>query len=137
MFRTIVACVSVAFAASAGVADDEKEHKLSVAFGTPNPSYKASISAVREVGQELWVRVDVTSAGGIAPAVIGKAKAEATVAGPDLPVKYVVFGKAWGWKNKETGIVFLHDLPEKEKAAVEKAFSDGKLVYEAKPKNDK
>ena len=68
---------------------------------------------------------------------IGKAKAEATVAGPDLPVKYVVFGKTWGWKNKETGIVFLHDLPEKEKAAAEKAFADGKLVYEAKPKNEK
>ena len=137
MFRTIVACIGMAFAVSTGVADDKKEHKLNVAFGTPNPSYKASITAVREVGKELWVRVDVASAGGIAPAVIGKAKAEATVAGPDLPVKYVVFGKTWRWKNEEKGIVFLHDLPEKDKAAAEKAFADGKPVYEAKLKNEK
>ena len=100
MFRTIVACIGMAFAVSTGVADDKKEHKLNVAFGTPNPSYEASMSAVREVGQELWVRVDVPSAGGIAPAVIGKAKAEATVAGPDLPVKYVVFGKAWAGRTR-------------------------------------
>ena len=137
MSRTLLVCVGVAVAASVGLAEDKKEHKLSVAFSTPNPTWKANITAVREVGKELWVRVDAASAGGIAPAVIGKAKAEAAVSGPDLPVKYVVFGKTWGWKNMEKGIVFLRDLPEKERAEAEKAFADGKLVYAVKPKNEK
>lgn len=128
MIRAFIICVGAAFAASAGIAEDQKVHKLSVSFSTPNPSWKASITAVREVGKELWVRVDATSAGGIALDGLGKTKAEATVSGPDLPVKYVVSGKTWGWKNNEKGVVFLHDLPEKERAEVEKAFAAGKLV---------
>lgn len=135
--RNAILSVAGLFAlANAGLAED-KEHKLSVSFGTPNPSWKATITGVREVGKELWVRVDVASAGGVAIQVLGKAKAELTVKGPDLPVKYLVFGKTWGWKNEEKGIVFLHDLPEKERAALEKQYANGKLVYAIKPKDEK
>lgn len=136
MRNTILAVGGLFALANVGLAAD-KEHKLSVNFGTPNPSWKASITGVREVGKELWVRVDVASAGGVAIQVLGKAKAELTVTGPDLTVKYLVFGKTWGWKNEEKDIVFLHDLPEKARAELEKQYADGKLVYGSKPKGEK
>ena len=140
----------LAVLAAAAVAADEKKpaepakqdskmkkHELKVEFATPNPSWKAAISEARVVGKELWVRVDVSSAGGIAPAVIGKAKADATVEAADLPVKYVVFGKTWGWKNEEKDITFAADLDKEAKEKLEKEWTDGKVVYEAKKKDEK
>lgn len=137
MIRSLLSVATLFTTTSALVADDKKEHKLAVSFSTPSPAYKASIASVREVGKELWVRVDVITPNGEALAVIGKAKAEATITGPALPVKYFVFGKSWTWKNKEKDIVFLQDLPEKDRTTLEKTFADGKLVFEAKPKNSK
>jgi hypothetical protein len=113
-------------------AEPAKKHKLSVEFSTPSSAEKAAISEAREVGKEIWVRVDVLGGDAIGLAVISKAKASAEITGPDLPVKYVVFGKMWGWKNEEKGIVFLKDLPEKEAAEVEKKYNAGKVVYKAK-----
>jgi hypothetical protein len=109
-----------------------KEHKLAVAFGTPNPNWKATISEARVVGKEIWVRVDVASADGIALAVIGKAKDEATIQAPDLPVKYLVFGKKWGWKNEEKGFTFLADLDKAAAEKLEKEYAAGKVVFEKK-----
>jgi hypothetical protein len=134
--NAIVAVGGLLALSNVGLADD-KEHKLAVAFGTPNPSWKATITGGKVVGKELWVRVDVASAGGVAIQVIGKAKAELTVKAPDLPVKYLVFGKTWGWKNEEKDIVFLHDLPEKERKGLEKQYEDGKVAFEVKPKREK
>jgi hypothetical protein len=114
-----------------GDAEPVKKHKLSVAFKVPSSAEKAAITEARVVGKELWVRVDVTG-GGIGLTVISTAKAEATVEAPELPVKYVVFGKKWGWKNAEKGIVFLKDLGEKEREEVEKKYAAGKVVFKAK-----
>jgi hypothetical protein len=118
-----------AVAATAGEAKT-KAHKLSASFQVPDTSYKAAISEVRQVGKELWVRVDVKSSG-FGAAVISNAKAEAAVKGPDLPVKYLVFGKTWGWKNKEKGITFLADQDKQTQADLKKKFEAGKLVYSA------
>lgn len=115
-------------------ADPTKKHNLSVAFKVPSSSEKAAISEVRIVGKELWVRVDVTGAGGFGLAVISDVKAAATVEAPNLPVKYLVFGKKWGWKNEEKGITFLKDVSDKERAQLEKDFAAGKVVYTAKKK---
>lgn len=114
-----------------------KKHELSVSFATPTPGYTAVISEVREVGKELWAKVDVTAPDGIAAQVIGKAEAKATVEGPDLPVKYAVFGKKWGWKNEEKDITFAADLDKAEVEKWEKAWKDGKTVYAAKKKDEK
>ncbi len=139
--RLLLTLAAVAVAAVAAVTADEpkkddkvKKHELKVNFATPNPSWKATISEVRVVGKELWVKVDVASAGGIAPQVIGKAEATATVEAADLPVKYAVFGKTWGWKNEEKGLIFADALSKEEKEAWEKAWKDGKVVFEAKKK---
>jgi hypothetical protein len=124
------ALVMVLFSTASADEPKVKTHKLSVAFKVPDTSYKAAITEVRQVGNELWARVDVSSAG-IGAAVITTAKATATVNAPDLPVKYLVFGKKWGWKNMETGITFLADLDKKARQEREKKFASGKVVYSA------
>ena len=91
--RLLLTLVAVAVTAITATADEPKKddkmkkHELKVSFATPNPSWKATISEARVVGKEIWVKVDVASAGGIAPQVIGKAEAAATVEAPDLPVR--------------------------------------------------
>jgi hypothetical protein len=126
--------VALFAATSAFAADAEpvKKQELKVEFSVPSSSEKAAITEARVVGKEIWVRVDITGAGGIGLAVISKAKATATIEAPALPIKYVVFGKKWGWKNKEKGIVFLADQDAKTKAKLEKDFNAGKVVYKAK-----
>ncbi len=114
--------------------DKMKKHELKVTFGTPTPGYKATISEVRVVGKELWAKVDVTAPGGIVAQVLSKTTAEATVEAPDLPVKYAVFGKTWKWKNEEKDIAFADDLSKDDKEKWEKAWKDGKVVFEAKKK---
>ncbi|NBO92650.1 MAG: hypothetical protein EBV06_10135 [Planctomycetia bacterium] len=116
-----------------GQAEPNKMHKLAVAFQVPSSAHKASITEVRIVDKELWVRVDVMG-GGIGLAVISTAKAEATVEAPALPIKYLVFGKTWKWQGDEKGLIFLADLSEKEQAEREKQYAAGKVVYTAAKK---
>jgi hypothetical protein len=129
MFQLSVLALAFAFP---GDAEPVKKHKLSVAFKVPSSAQKAAITEARVVGKELWVRVDVTGDGGLGLAVISTARAEATVEAPELPIKYVVFGKMWGWKNDEKGVVFLRDLGEKERDEAEKKYAAGKVVFKAK-----
>ncbi len=127
-----LAAFAVTLAVAADTPEPTKKQKLEVAFNVPSSSEKASITEARVVGKELWVRVDITGGGGIGLAVISKAKDEVTIEAPALPVKYVVFGKMWGWKNEEKGITFLKDLDDKERAKAEKAFEGGKSVWTKK-----
>ncbi len=139
--RLLLTLAAVAVAAVTATADEPKKddkmkkHELKVSFATPNPSWKATISEVRVVGTEIWVKVDVASAGGIAPQVIGKAEATATVEAADLPVKYAVFGKSWKWKNDEKDLAFADALGKDDLEKWEKAWKDGKVVFEAKKKD--
>lgn len=138
--RLLLTVATVAAAALTVTADEPKKdskmkkHELKVSFATPNPSWKATISEARVVGQEIWVKVDVASDGGIAPQVIGTAEATASIEAADLPVKYAVFGKTWGWKNEEKGLTFAKDLSKEDLEKWEKAWKDGKVVFEAKKK---
>ncbi|MFQ3592523.1 MAG: hypothetical protein SNJ82_04945 [Gemmataceae bacterium] len=126
-----VGCTMIGHAEAAD-SEPSKKHKLSVEFTTPSSAVKAAITEAREVGKEIWVRVDILGAGGIGLAVISKTKATAEITGPDKPIKYFVFGKTWSWKNEEKGITFLKDLPEKEAAEIEKKYKEGKVLYTAK-----
>lgn len=141
--RLFLTLAAVAVAAVTATADEPKKddkmkkHELKVSFATPNPSWKATISEAKLVGKEIWVKVDVMSPGGIAPQVIGKAEATATIEAPDLPVKYAVFGKTWGWKNEEKDLTFAKDLSKDDLEKWEKAWKDGKVVFEAKKKEEK
>lgn len=132
MVRLSLIALFVASSAFAADTEPAKKHNLSVAFKVPSSAEKAAITEARVVGKEIWVRVDVKGAGGIGLAVISTAKASATITAPPLPVKYVVFGKKWGWKNMEKGIVFLADQDAKTKAEMEKKYNAGKVVYKAK-----
>jgi hypothetical protein len=141
--RLLLTLVVVAVAAVTATADEPKKddkmkkHELKVSFATPNPSWKAVISEAKVVGKEIWVRVDVNSAGGIAPQVIGKAEAAATVEAPDLPVKYAVFGKTWKWKNDEKDLLFADDASKEDREAWEKAWKDGKVIVGLKKEEKK
>src|SRR5262249_19061433 len=137
MSRLVLSVCSVLLLLAAGAAAEEKtkSHKLSVEFSVPDPLHKGGITEGRQVGKEVWVRVDVKKEKGIAPSVIGKVKDSVTVEAADLPVKYFVFGKTWGWKNKEKGITFLKDEDDKEREKLEKAFAGGKVVYQKKKKD--
>ena len=117
--------------------DKMKKHELKVSFATPNPSWKANITEAKVVDKEIWVKVDVASAGGIAPQVIGKAEATATVEAPDLPVKYAVFGKTWKWKNEEKDILFADDASKEDREKWEKAWKDGKALVVTKKEEKK
>lgn len=129
-----VALVGFAHADEPKKDDKMKKHELKVTFATPTPGYVAKISEVRVVGKELWAKVDVTAPDGIVAQVLSKTTAEATVEGPDLPVKYAVFGKTWKWENKEKDITFADGLSKDDKEKWEKAWKDGKVVFEAKKK---
>ena len=113
-------------------AEPLKKQKVSVAFQVPSSAEKAHVAEVRQVGKELWVRIEIKGAGGFGLAVISTVRPEAVIHAPALPVKYLVFGKTWGWKNEEKGIVFLKDLDAKEKQKVEKAYAGGKAYFKAK-----
>lgn len=133
MFRLSLIALFAATCAFAADTEPSKKHKLAVAFKVPSSAEKAAITEARVVGKEIWVRVDITGAGGIGLAVISTAKASATITAPALPVKYVVFGKKWGWKNGEKGILFLADVKDaKKRAKVEKDYAAGKVVFKAK-----
>jgi len=133
MFKlSFVALFAVTAFAFADEPEPTKKQKLAIAFKVPSSAEMASITEARTVGKELWVRVDILGEGGIGLAVISTTKDEATVEAPALPIKYVVFGKKWGWKNEEKGITFLADLDEKARAKAEKAFEGGKVVYKKK-----
>jgi hypothetical protein len=131
-FLTLAAFTAASLALAADTPEPAKKQKLEVSFSVPSSAEKASITEARIVGKELWVRVDIKGAGGIGLAVISKAKDEVTIEAPALPVKYVVFGKTWGWKNEEKGITFLKDLDDKDREKAEKAFEGGKSVWKRK-----
>jgi hypothetical protein len=130
--RWLLTLTVAAVAAGITTADDPKKdgkmkkHELKVSFATPNPTWTANITEVRVVGQEIWVKVDAQTDGGVGPAVIGTAEATGSVEAPDLPVRYAVFGKTWQWKNDEKGITFADDVGKDEKDKWEKAWKDGK-----------
>lgn len=113
-----------------------KKHDLKVEFSVPGGAYKATITEVRQVGKELWAKVEVKSEG-FGTDAITNTKATASFEGPDLPVKYGVFGKTWKWKNEEKDIVFVDDLDKDAKEKLEKEWKDGKVVYEAKKEEKK
>jgi hypothetical protein len=138
--RLSLTLAAVAVAANIAPADDPKKddtmkkHELKVTFATPTPGFVATITEARVVGNELWVKVDLTPPDGVVPQVISKVTAEKTVEAADLPVKYAVFGKTWKWKNEEKDITFADDVGKEEKEKWEKAWKDGKVAFEAKKK---
>lgn len=141
--RLFLTFAAVAVAAAVASADEPKKdgkmktHELKVSFATPNPSWKAIITEAKVVGDEIWVKVNAETAGGIAPQVIGTAEATATIEAADLPVKYAVFGKTWKWKNEEKGLLFIDDASRDDRDKWEKAWKDGKALVVQKKEGKK
>jgi hypothetical protein len=134
MLRFLFTLPFLITAATLCIAEDTKDtpRDFEVTFSVPNPGWKASITEARTDGKELWVKVVVSNPGGISPQVITKLTPKANFAAADLPVKYIVFGKGWKWVNKEKDVVFLADLDDKKRKALEEAYAEAKVVYEAK-----
>ncbi len=127
VFIGLVVCLASA------IGDEPKPAKLAfrnveVAFTVPNPSYAVWITEIRKVGDEVWVRGEVTQRRGdpdrVWPAVISKVKASFSIRLPDLPLKYIITGKSWNWANEEN-YTFVDDLKAEEGKKLLGRFSSG------------
>jgi hypothetical protein len=57
--------------------------------------------------------------------VISTVQASLKLIAPDLPTKYFIIGKSWGWKNEEP-YTFIKHLKQ-----IENELKSGKLLYKA------
>jgi len=135
MIRFLGIFTAVLAVAVVAHADEPKkaERKISVAFGTPTPGYKVTITEVRAVGDELWARVDVVPPKGIVIQVLGKASAEATIPAAEGKVKFLIFGKGNVF-SEDKSIVLMSGLPEADREKIEKDYAAGKLVFPVEKK---
>jgi len=102
------------------------EREIMVKLTVPDASWTIAIEEVYKVGNELWVISAVLQNPDMMGAqVISTVTASLKLAAPDLPTKYFVVGKAWGWKNEEP-YIFIKDLKQ-----IEKELKSGKLLYKA------
>jgi len=111
-----------------------KSHQLSVSITVPTGGYTVTINEVRQVGKELWARVDVTPPrpGGRVTQTVVPHRAEATVYAPDLPVKYLVFGQGGIPMKEREDVTFLAAQDQKTQQVLQKKFAAGKVVYTAR-----
>ena len=103
-----------------------EEMEIMVKLTVPDASWTIAIDEVQKVGNELWVIAAVSRNPDMMGAqVISTVTASLKMAAPDLPKKYFVTGKAWGWKNEEP-YIFIKDPNQ-----IAKELKSGKLLYKA------
>jgi heat shock protein HslJ len=101
---------------------DDKE--ITVKLTVPDTTWTVSIDEIRKVGSELWVISSVSQNPDIMGAqVISTVQASVKVEVPDLPVKYFITGKTWGWENTEP-YTFITDLKQ-----IENDMRSGECLY--------
>ena len=102
------------------------EREITFTLTVPDAAWTVAIEEVYKVENELWVISIVSRNPDVMGAqVISTVQASLKLAAPDLPLKYFVIGKAWGWKNKEP-YTFIENLKQ-----IEKELKSGKLLYRA------
>lgn len=118
---------------ASAIGDEPKPDKLpfrkvELVFKVPDPSYAVWITEIRKVGDEVWVRGEVTRRRGdpdrVFPQVISEVKASLSIRLPDLPLKYIITGKAWNWANEEQ-YTFVDDLEAEEGKKLMDRFRSG------------
>jgi len=120
--KMILLLVLLLCPAAVGAADKEITVKLTV----PDPTWTVAIDEVHRVGSELWVISTVSQNPDMMGAqVISTVQASLKLAAPDLPLKYFIIGKTWGWENQEP-YTFIKNLRQ-----IEKELKSGKLLYKA------
>jgi heat shock protein HslJ len=101
---------------------DDKE--ITVKLTVPDLTWTVSIDEIRKVDDELWVISSVSQNPDIMGAqVISTVQASVKVTVPDLPVKYFITGKTWGWENPEP-YTFITDLKQ-----IENDITSGESLY--------
>ena len=106
------------------------EREIMVKLTVPDAGWAIAIDEVHKVGNELWVIANVSRNPDMMSAqVISTVTASLKLAAPDLPMKYFVAGKTWGWKNEEP-YIFIKDMKQ-----IEKELKSGKLLYKAEKKD--
>ena len=122
MTRVIWLLILLFYATAWGA--DERE--IMVKLAVPDAAWAIAIDEVHKVGNELWVIAAVSRNPDMMGAqVISTVTASLKLAAPDLPMKYFVAGKTWGWKNEEP-YIFIKDMKQ-----IEKELKSGKLLYKA------
>lgn len=104
--------------------------EITIKLKVPDAGWKISIDEIYQVKNELWVISNLRRPPMTAAQVISTASDTVKVDTPDLPFKYYVLGKRWGWENEEP-YIFL-----KSREEIEAQLKTATLIYE-KPKKKK
>lgn len=113
---------------TAAVGAEVKE--ITVKLSVPDSVWTIAIDEVHKVENELWVISTVSRNPNMMGAqVISTVQDIVKIRAPDLPVKYFVIGKKWGWKNKEP-YTFI-----KNPGQIGKDLKTGKILYRKAKRN--
>ena len=99
------------------------ETQFRIEFRAPNPSYSVKIEKICIVDEEIWVIAKIDKRDVIAASVIVRLSDAVRVDAPDLPVKYFIYGKTWGWENSEP-YTFLKDL-----SSIKEEIKSGRVIF--------
>lgn len=101
---------------------DPKE--ITVTLTVPDSAWTIEIDEVYEVKNEVWVLSTVSRKPEVmGMQVISTIRNSVQVNAPDRPVKHIIMGKTWGWKNKEP-YRFI-----KDRKGLEADLKSGKRLY--------
>jgi len=101
-----------------------KTKDISVAVTVPDLGWRIRIQEIYQVGEELWVISVLSRIPGVAAQMVTTVSDTVSATVPVLPVKHVVLGKTWGWRNKED-YVFVTNIRE-----IDEHLKAGKLLFQ-------
>lgn len=97
---------------SAAVSTDRADRDITVRLTVPDTGWSIDIQEIYQANGELAVISQLFRSKGMAAQTITTVSDTARVnAAPDLPVKYYVVGKTWGWQNAEP-YIFIKSVDE-------------------------
>ncbi len=97
---------------------------ITVDLTVPDSAWAIIVEEVHKVNNEIWVISRVSrDPDMMAAQVITTVRDTVEISAAELPLKHLVIGKTWGWKNEEP-YTFINDLKQ-----FEEDVKSGKLLY--------
>jgi len=81
-----------------------KQHVAEVRLSVPDSTWSLNITQVVQTEAEIFVLAQLTKSDMMGIMVISEVVDAVTFEAKDLPVKYYIEGKTWGWENGENYI---------------------------------
>ena len=97
---------------------------ITVELTVPDSAWAITVEEVHKVNNGIWVISRVSrDPDMMAAQVISTVRDTVEINAAELPLKHLVIGKTWGWKNEEP-YTFINDLRQ-----VESDLKTSKLLY--------